>query len=170
MGEITLIIISLLCLIIGFFGSFLPVLPGTILSWIGLLIFKFTAFADFGWWTLIILGLIVLVYQFADYFLPIYGSKKFGGSRYGMIGASIGLLVGIIFSPFGLISIIIAPFLGAFLGEFLIHRQHHKQALKSAFGTFIGFMISTGIGMLLSLSFLVYVIWQISKSASWNLM
>src|SRR5690554_2031580 len=122
MGESALVIVSFLCLIIGFFGSFLPILPGTMLSWLGLLLFKFTSYADYGWPTLIVLGLIVVIYQLLDYFLPIYGSKKLGGSKYGMIGASLGLLVGLIFSPFGLISVIVMPFLGAFLGEFLIQR------------------------------------------------
>lgn len=163
MGESALVIVSFLCLIIGFFGSFLPILPGTMLSWLGLLLFKFTSYADYGWPTLIVLGLIVVIYQLLDYFLPIYGSKKLGGSKYGMIGASVGLLVGLIFSPFGLISVIVMPFLGAFLGEFLIQRQHHKKALKSAFGTFVGFMLSTGIGMFITLMFLGFAIWQFTK-------
>lgn len=168
MEENTLTIISLLCLIIGFFGSFLPVLPGTLLSWLGLVIFKYTSFADYGWSTLIVLGIIVLAFQAVNYVLPAYSSKKFGGSRYGVIGASIGLLVGIIFAPFGLVSIIIAPFLGAFIGEFLLNKSNTKASFKAAFGTFVGFMISTGIGMLLSLIFLVYVMWQLSTNAGWN--
>lgn len=168
MEENTLTIISLLCLIIGFFGSFLPVLPGTLLSWLGLVIFKYTSFADYGWSTLIVLGIIVLAFQAVNYVLPAYSSKKFGGSRYGVIGASIGLLVGIIFAPFGLVSIIIAPFLGAFIGEFLLNKSNTKASFKAAFATFVGFMISTGIGMLLSLIFLVYVMWQLSTNAGWN--
>ncbi|MDG4945339.1 DUF456 domain-containing protein [Weeksellaceae bacterium KMM 9713] len=168
MEENTLTIISLLCLVIGFFGSFLPVLPGTLLSWLGLVIFKYTSFADYGWPTLIVLGIIVLAFQAVNYVLPAYSSKKFGGSRYGVIGASIGLLVGIIFAPFGLVSIIIAPFLGAFIGEFLLNKSNTKASFKAAFGTFVGFMISTGIGMLLSLIFLVYVMWQLSTNAGWN--
>lgn len=168
MEENTLTIISLLCLVIGFFGSFLPVLPGTLLSWLGLVIFKYTSFADYGWSTLIVLGIIVLAFQAVNYVLPAYSSKKFGGSRYGVIGASIGLLVGIIFAPFGLVSIIIAPFLGAFIGEFLLNKSNTKASFKAAFGTFVGFMISTGIGMFLSLIFLVYVMWQLSTNAGWN--
>ena len=168
MEENTLTILSLLCLIVGFIGSFLPVLPGTILSWIGLVIFKYTDYADYGWITLILLGIIVVAFQIVNYVLPAYGSKKFGGSRYGVIGSSIGLIAGIFFAPFGLVSIIIMPFLGAFIGEFIFKRKNHKHALKAAFGTFVGFMISTGIGMLLSLMFLVYVMWQLSTHAGWN--
>lgn len=168
MEENVLTIISLICLVVGFFGSFLPVIPGSILSWIGLLVFKYTPYADYGWTTIIIAGILVILIQILDYVLPAYGSKKFGGSRYGVIGASIGLIIGVLFSPFGLVSIIIAPFLGAFIGEYAFKRTAQKDALKAAFGTFIGFMISTGLSMLLCLAMLVYVMWQLSANADWN--
>lgn len=168
MEENTLTIISLLCLVIGFFGSFLPVIPDALLSWIGLLIFKYTPYADYGWTTLIIAGILVAIVQILSYVLPAYGSKKFGGSRSGVIGASIGLVVGIIFAPFGLVSIIIAPFLGAFLGEYIFQKRGQKDALKAATGTFVGFMLSTGMSMLLCLGMLVYVMWQLSTNADWN--
>lgn len=168
MEEHALTLLSLACLVIGFLGSFLPVLPGSVLSWIGLLIFKFTPYADYGWPTLIVCALLVAAVQVLNYFLPAYGSKKFGGSRKGMIGASIGLLVGIIFAPFGFISIIIAPFLGAFLGEYLFQKRGQNDALKAAFGTFVGFMMSTGLSMLLCLGFLVFVMWKLSINANWN--
>ena len=168
MEENTLTIISLICLVVGFFGSFLPVIPGAILSWIGLLVFKFTPYADYGWPLLIITGILVIIVQVLNYVLPAYGSKKFGGSRKGMIGASIGLLVGIIFSPFGFVSIIIAPFLGAFLGEYLFQKKGQKDALRAAFGTFVGFMVSTGFSMIIALAFLVFVMWKLSVNANWD--
>ncbi|MDO5654960.1 MAG: DUF456 domain-containing protein [Flavobacteriaceae bacterium] len=168
MDESLLTIISLICLVTGFFGSFLPVLPGTVLSWVGLLLFKYTSYADYGWPTLIFCGLIVILVQVVNYILPAYGSKKFGGSRAGIIGASLGLLVGIIFAPFGFISIIIAPFLGAFLGEYIFQKRGQKEAFKAAFGTFVGFILSTGISMLVSLAFLVFVMWKLSSNANWN--
>ena len=168
MEENTLTIISLICLMVGFFGSFLPVIPGAILSWIGLLVFKFTPYADYGWPLLIITGILVIIVQVLNYVLPAYGSKKFGGSRKGMIGASIGLLVGIIFSPFGFVSIIIAPFLGAFLGEYLFQKKGQKDALRAAFGTFVGFMVSTGFSMIIALAFLVFVMWKLSVNANWD--
>lgn len=168
MEENTLTILSLFCLVVGFFGSFLPIIPGTILSWVGLVIFKYTPYADFGWTTLIICAFLVAIVQILNYFLPAYGSKKFGGSRKGVIGASIGLLVGIIFAPFGFVSIIIAPFLGAFFAEYIFQKRNQKEALKAAFGTFVGFMMSTGLSMLLSLAFLVFVMWKLSSNAGWN--
>lgn len=168
MEETILIIITLICLVVGFIGSVLPVLPGTVLSWIGLVTFKFTSYADYSWLVVIIAAVIVILFQFLNYFLPSYGAKKFGGSKYGIWGATIGLLIGVLFSPFGLISIFIMPFIGAFAGEFLIYRNDGKKSLKAAFGVFIGFMISTGIGMLISLLFLVFVMYQLSVNANWN--
>lgn len=168
MEENTLTVISLICLVVAVFGSFLPVIPGTVLSWIGLLIFSYTPYADFGWPVLLFAGLLVAAVQLLNYFLPAYGSKKFGGSRKGMIGASVGLLVGIIFAPFGFVSIIIAPFLGAFLAEYLLQKRTQKDALKAAFGTFAGFMMSTGLSMFVSLAFLIFVMWKLSNNAGWN--
>lgn len=168
MDENILTIISLLCLVVGFLGSFLPVLPGTVLSWMGLVIFKYTAYADYGWITLILLGLVVVAFQVLNYILPAYSSKRFGGSRYGMIGATLGLIVGVLFAPLGLVSIIIMPFVGAFLGEYIFKKSNSKDSFRAAFGTFVGFMISTGLGMLISLLFLVYVMWQLSVNAHWN--
>ena len=168
MEEHTLTLLSLFCLVAGFFGSFLPVIPGAALSWVGLLIFKFTSYADYGWPTLIFCALLVVGVQVLNYFLPAYGSKKFGGSRKGMIGASLGLLVGIIFAPFGFVSILVAPFMGAFLGEYLFQKRGQKDAFRAAFGTFVGFMMSTGLSMLLCLAFLVFVMWKLSVNANWN--
>lgn len=168
MEENILTIISLFCLIVGFLGSFLPVIPGAILSWIGLLIFKYSPHADYSWKTLIVAGILVALVTILNYVLPAYGSKKFGGSKAGMIGSSLGLVVGIIFSPFGLISIILAPFLGAFLGEYIFQKKGQKDALKAALGTFVGFMVSTGFSMLVCLGMLVFVMWQLSTNANWN--
>ncbi|MGI9525572.1 MAG: DUF456 domain-containing protein [Weeksellaceae bacterium] len=168
MDQNTLTILSLLCLIIGLIGSVLPALPGSVLSWIGLVIFKYTDFATYGWTTLIICAIIVLIVQLISYFLPGMGSKKMGGSKYSTWGATLGLLIGIIFAPFGLISIILMPFLGAFLGEFLFINRDTKIALRAAVGSVVGIFISNGLNLLVCFSFLLYVMWQLSQNAGWN--
>ncbi|MXV37413.1 DUF456 family protein [Flavobacteriaceae bacterium Ap0902] len=168
MDNHTLTIISLLCLVIGLLGSVLPALPGSVLSWLGLVAFKYTSYATYDWPTLIICAMIVIGVQLISYFLPGIGSKKMGGSKYSNWGATLGLLVGIIFAPFGLISIIIVPFIGAFLGEFLFVNRDINIAIKAAFGSFIGVMISNGLNLMLCLSFLIYVMWQLSQNAGWN--
>jgi hypothetical protein len=83
-----------------------------------------------------------------DYIIPALGTKKFGGSKYGIIGTTVGLLIGLIFlGPFG---IIIGPFIGAFTGELIHDNENSNRALKAAFGSFIGFLFSTGLKFIVS--------------------
>jgi uncharacterized protein YqgC (DUF456 family) len=135
---LTYLLISLgfLLLVIGFIGCFLPVLPGPPLSYAGMLMIHFSSLAEMTTDFLLLWAGITLVVTVLDYFVPIYGSKRFGGTRYGMIGASIGLVAGIFFfPPFG---IILGPLLGAFLGEIMVGQR--QNALRSALGTFVGFL------------------------------
>ena len=77
-----------------------------------------------------------------DYIIPAMGTKKFGGSKAGMIGTTLGLIVAIIFPIFGIFGIVLWPFVGAIVGE-LSNKADHKTALKAAFGSFIGFLTGT---------------------------
>jgi len=143
-------------MILGIVGSFLPVLPGPITGWVGLLILHLTNAVPMDWTVLIITLIIAVVVWIVDYFIPAIGTKKFGGSRYGVIGTMLGLLLGIVFfPPFGLI---IGPFLGAFLGEMIHDSSDSRRALKAAFGSFIGFISSTFLKFATSTAFLVYYI------------
>ena len=90
---------------------------------------------SFMWWW----AAIVIVVTALDYFVPVYGTKKFGGSRYGMWGCAIGLLVGLWAGPLG---IILGPFLGALVGEMIGNANSH-QAFRAALGSFAGFLLST---------------------------
>jgi uncharacterized protein YqgC (DUF456 family) len=138
--DIFLLILGFLIVLLGIVGSFLPVLPGPLTSWFGLLLLHLTKTVPMNYTFLgITLGIAILIWLI-DYFIPALGTKKFGGTRYGVIGTMIGLVFGMLFlGPFG---IIIGPFLGAFLGE-MIKEQNSSKALKAAFGSFIGFLTST---------------------------
>ncbi len=138
--DIALFIFGLICVIVGVFGSFLPILPGPPISWLGLLLLFFTSVIPQDWWFLgITLGVAILVFAM-DYIIPAVGTKKFGGTKAGMIGTTVGLIVGLIAPIPG--GIIIGPFLGAFIGE-LINKADNKTALKAAFGSFLGFLTGT---------------------------
>lgn len=129
-------------MILGILGSFLPVLPGPPLSWIGLLLLTLTEAVPDDWWFLGITLVIALIAVAMDYLVPVMGTKKFGGSKAGMIGTTIGLIVAIVFPVFGLFGIVIWPFIGALVGE-VVNKADKKTAFKAAFGSFIGFLTGT---------------------------
>lgn len=146
--DITLAILGTALVLIGFIGSIMPVIPGPPISWAGLLLLKWTGFvADHGqayenalW---ILLFFVVLV-TILDYVVPIMGTKKYGGSKRGVWGATIGVVVGLFFGPLG---IIIGPFLGAYIGEITTGKKE-KDALRAAWGSFVGFLLGVGMKLM----------------------
>lgn len=156
--------IAILLILVGIVGAVLPVVPDGILSILALFLLKFTSLEHvIPWWVIITAISFYVVIKVLDYLLPAYTSKKMGGSKYGIIGISVGMILGIFFSPFGMISIIILPFLGAFLGEYLFN-QNQKNALQAAIGSFIGFMLSTGLSLIFNIFVLVYVVYLIYQN------
>jgi uncharacterized protein len=139
--EYFLLIAGFVCMLIGILGSFLPVLPGPPISWVGLLLLYLTKAVPNEYWILGITLAIALIVAVLDYTIPAKGTKRFGGSSYGVWGTNIGLLVGI-FAPIPL-GFIIGPFVGAFIGELIYNSKDHKRAVKAATGSFIGFLAST---------------------------
>ncbi len=161
--DIILIIIATLFMLLGIIGSFLPVLPGPLTSWFGLLILHLTDAVPMNWTFLIITLIIALGIWLLDYIIPAMGTKKFGGSKAGMIGTTLGLIVGLIFlGPFG---IIIGPFIGAFIGE-LINKSNSEKALKAAFGSFLGFLTSAFIKFIVAVIYLGLFIVKVWDNSS----
>lgn len=156
MAEIIIKLIFLLIMLIGVLGVFIPVIPGSPLVYAVLLIAKIFGYSEISWFWLLIFGFMTGIGLLMDYLIPVATTKKFGGSKYGIIGLIIGFILGIIFSPFGYFSIILAPFLGALAGELIHDRKNHKRALKAAGGSVVGFMISTFYGLLISLTMIAY--------------
>jgi len=151
----------------GIIGSILPVIPGTPLSWVGLIILFISPSVEFDWWLISITGVVAIAIYILDYIIPAIGTKKFGGSRAGAWGTMIGLLVGI-FAPIPL-GILIGPFVGALVGELFFNKTEGPQALKAAIGSFIGFLTSTFIKLFATTVYLGIFIYQVFKySDSWN--
>ena len=140
--DIILVILGFLFMLSGVLGSFLPILPGPPLSWVGLLLLYLTKSIDNNWTFLGITLFIALLAVLLDYVIPAMGAKKFGGSKKGMIGTTVGLLIAIVFPVFGFFGIIIWPFIGAIVGE-LMNKSQTNTAVKAAFGSFVGFLTGT---------------------------
>lgn len=150
--DILLLILGIAGLLIGLAGAVLP-LPGPPLSFAGLLCLHYSKYADFSPFWLYTLGFITVVVWVLDYYVPILGVKKFGGTSYGTWGSTIGLLIGFFVVP--AIGIFLGSFLGAFIGE-IIGGLPSDRALKAAFGSFLGFC--TGIFMKIMIClFMIFV-------------
>lgn len=147
--DILLLFLGFILMILGIIGAFLPVLPGPITGWFGLLLIHLTKVVPQDWTFLGITLAIAIIIYVLDYIIPAMGTKKYGGSKYGMYGTTIGLILGLIFfPPFG---IIIGPFVGALLGELMYDSNDSKRALRAAKGSFIGFLFSTGLKFIVGL-------------------
>ena len=133
--AIALSILAGLLLLIGFVGCVVPVLPGPIIGYCGLLVLIPTEKCP-STLLLVTMGLVVAAVTIADYVVPAIGAKKFDCSRWGTVGCFVGTIVGLFFVPVG---ILVGPFLGAFLGE-LIAMKPIGAALKGGLGAFLGFL------------------------------
>lgn len=159
--DFILLLIGFLFMIVGLIGSIVPVLPGPIISWLGILSLYLTSFIPINYILLGITLFITLTLSVLDYIIPAQGTKRFGGSKYGIWGTNIGLVIGIFAPiPFGFL---IGPFVGALIGELFFEPKNQQRALKAAAGSLLGFLASTFIQFLACILFLglfISIAWQ----------
>jgi uncharacterized protein YqgC (DUF456 family) len=151
--DIFLLVLGFILMLVGILGSFLPVLPGPPISWVGLLLLYSTSAITMNWTFLGITLAIALIVFGLDYVIPAIGTKKFGGTKAGVIGTTVGLLVALIFPVLGPFGIIIWPFVGALVGE-LLNKADKKTATKAAFGSFLGFLTGTFLKFMVAIVYL----------------
>ncbi len=157
--DLILLVLGLLLLILGILGSVLPVLPGPITGWLGLLVMFLTSAIPMNYYWLGITFVLAIFIFVLDYLIPGMGAKKFGGSKMGGNGATIGLLIGLILPiPLGFV---IGAFAGAFIGELIFDSSNLKRALRSATGSFLGFLASTTMKIVVSLIFLAIYCYKV---------
>lgn len=145
----TVVVIGLILLILGFIGCIIPALPGPPLSFVAILILAIAqGFIEPLTLNLIIIMLIVtIVVTVLDYIIPAAGAKKYGSSKWGVWGAIIGMIVGMLyFPPFGMI---VGAFIGA-VGIELIAGKTSKEAMRAGWGVFIGTMFGTLLKLIAS--------------------
>ena len=163
MDQTLIALVSIVLLVLGIIGTFLPVLPGLLLSLCGLLIYKFGTDTPlsmvFIWIFIALTGLSVVL----NYVIPARTTRKYGGTRWGSVGSVIGTLVGMFFIPipFGFL---IGKFLGVFLGELLHDASDKKKAWNSTKGALIGFLYGTGFNFIVGLAMFLVVLLDIFKN------
>ena len=148
------ITIGVICIIAGLAGSLLPVLPGPPLAYVGLLIQLFRDPAPFTARFLWIWAGIVLLTVILDFLIPVWGTRTFGGTKYGVWGCTIGFFMAFWLGPVGVIA---GPFLGAMVGE-LVGGQPPAKAVRAAWGSFIGFLLGSGLKLVCCGVMLVYLL------------
>lgn len=159
--ETFIAILAIILGVIGIVGSVVPGLPGPPLSWAGLLFLYIwgggaNAAGEPVSTTLLLVWLaVVIVVSVLDYIVPAYFTKLTGGSKYGGWGAVIGLFVGLVYPPVGMI---FGSLLGAFVAELIFAGKDTATSLKSAFGAFLGFLFGTGLKLITSAVLLFYII------------
>lgn len=161
--DLFLLLLAFILLLAGVLGAFIPVLPGPPLSYAGMLLVHFTSLADFSVRTLLTFGIITLLITLADYLLPIWGTKLGRGTRHGMFGATIGLIIGIFFfPPFG---ILVGPIAGAWLAE-RVNGKNNEDAFRSAIGSFFGLLLGVVLKFVISVAIIWYVLYGLFVTVS----
>lgn len=151
-GNVTLWTVEALLLVVGFLGTFLPILPGTALIWVGALIHYFArGMEDSGlsWQGLVLITLLFIASLVIDWLSGALGAKWFGSSKWGVWGALLGALVGLFF---GLPGIIIGPIAGVFAFEMIFAKKELKEASNSTVGTVVGGLAGIVARVLLALT------------------
>ena len=150
----------ILLFIIAFVGLIYPVIPSVLFLFAGFILYGLLfTFEPFNWFFWTVQGLFTILLFGADYISNMIGVKKFGGTKAGVWGSTIGLLVGPFVIPF--LGIIIGPFIGAVIAELLVHKKGIKEAIKIGFGSVIGFITSVftkGIIQALMIIYFLFVI------------
>ena len=163
--DVFLSIMAVLLGIGGIIGSVVPIIPGVILSFAGLLCAFFNSESSMSPIVVWIWLAISVVVSIVDYFLPGYLTKIFGGSRAAVIGATIGLVVGLFFTPVGMIA---GTFFGAVIGELIHDSTNPGRALVAGIGSFLSFIVGIGIKLAATVGMFFYICIDILPSfAGW---
>ena len=137
--DIVLLVLAFFMMLIGLIGCIVPGLPGTPIAYIGLWIAQATEKIHFSWQFLLIWGVVVVIISVLDYVVPAWGTKHYGGTKWGVWGSTIGVFVGLFFGAMG---VILGPLVGAVIGE-LISGKQLNDALKAGWGSFVGILFGT---------------------------
>jgi uncharacterized protein len=148
------ILLGILLVLAGIAGSLLPLLPGPPIAYVGLLVQQLREIKPFNTNFLLIWCWVVIIILILDYLIPAWGTRRFGGSRYGVWGCTLGFILAFWMGPWG---VVLGPFIGAFVGE-MIANQDSKRAFKAAIGSFVGFLFSSLLKIIACFMMLYFII------------
>ena len=137
--EITLLWILCAALIVaGLAGTVLPVLPGTMLVWAGIVLGAWIDdFQRVGTTTLVVVTVLAALAWVLDYVAGLLGARKAGASRQALLGAAIGTVAGLFM---GVVGVLFMPLVGAALGEYLAQKDQ-TRAVRVGVATWLGIML-----------------------------
>lgn len=137
--DITLLWVLCVAMIgLGLLGTVLPVLPGTLLVWGGIVLGAWIDdFSRVGTTTVAVISVLAVLAWALDYVAGLMGAQKAGASKQALVGAALGTVVGLFM---GLVGVLFMPLVGAALGEYLA-RQDEGRAVKVGLATWIGIMV-----------------------------
>ncbi len=156
--DILVAIVVFVLLAAGLLGCVLPGLPGPPLSFLAMLLVHWRWDA-FGTTYVVVLAILTLLLMVLDYVIPVFSAKLFGTTPQGLRGSIIGMIVGMWFTPVGMI---IGVLVGAIAGDMLAGRTP-AQALRSGAGTLVGSLVAMGLKIGLALVISMSVFWVIVR-------
>lgn len=131
-------VVSALLVVMGLAGTVLPLLPGTLLVWAGLLLGAWIDdFTRVGTWTVVFISLLAVVAWALDFVAGMLGAKRAGASQLALVGAAVGTVVGLFM---GLIGVLFMPLVGAAIGEYWAQKDQQRAA-KVALATWLGLIL-----------------------------
>ncbi len=140
-------IASAALILLGLAGTVLPLLPGTLLVWSGVLLGAWIDdFTRVGVSTVVIISILAALAWALDFVAGLMGAKRAGASKLALVGAAIGTVVGIFM---GLVGVLFMPLVGAAVGEYWAQRDQQRAA-KVAFATWVGLMLGMVAKVVLS--------------------
>ena len=145
--EILLYVLGAVALVAGVAGVVLPVLPGSALLVLGAVLVAWAeGFTRVSGWTVAACAAIGIAIWVVDFAAGVLGAKAFGASKWAVIGAALGLLVGMFL---GLPGIVLGPAVGAVVLEYA-RNPSFERAMKAGFGAFLGFVLGSAVKVALS--------------------
>src|SRR3989338_6999496 len=151
--------LTILCgflILAGTAGAGLPFLPGLPVALVGLWIFAIANhFQVVSLWAAIVFTIFAIVVEVANVMAPGIGAKGAKSTRWGVVGAFIGTVIGV--ALFGPLGIVIGPFVGTLLGE-MMRGTETEHAVRSARGAVVGILIGSFLKISFGLSMFIYFV------------